>query len=747
MIPARRVLVIEDDPDSVEVIRVALEPAGTVVEWIPEFEAGLATLLRSDHDVCLLDYNLGARDGIDLLERAIAGGSTVPIILLTGEGNPAIEDRALASGAADFLFKGDVTLAGLTRSLRHSIERGRTLAQLRASERRFRALFVHSLDGILIADDHGRYVDANPAACTLFGMPRELLLRKSVADITGSAPDAEVASHALLAEGVQQGELEIRTATEARFIEFRAVANVFAGHHLSVVRDITERHNAEATRVRLAAIVDAADDAIYGSTVAGAISNWSVGAQRVFGFEPNEVLGRPLAMLTRPEHTAELAKILTQLGRGEHVRHWETQGRHRDGRSLEVSVTMSPIDHAGKVTGVAIVTRDISDKKRLEAQLAISDRMVSVGTMAAGVAHEINNPLAALIANVDMLAEELDNVPADGTLIHELLDDTRRSSEQIRHIVRDLKLFSRPDDDLREPVDVRTVLDSTLRMAFNEIRHRAQLVREFGPVPMVWGNQARLGQVFLNLVLNAAHAMDEGAAASNSITVLTRTDRATGACVVEIHDTGKGIAPEHLARLFEPFFTTKPIGIGTGLGLSICERIIHELGGTIAAENGPSQGAVFRVTLPPTKLAKAPARAPPQPTAGPARVGKILVVDDEPMIAAAVSRTLKNHHDVVIVNAGSEAIERITRGERFDVILCDLMMPQMTGMDVYRALAAHAPDQAEAIVFLTGGAFTEGAQAFLDSVPNLRVDKPFSPMHLRELIKDRLAPEAPRSKG
>jgi signal transduction histidine kinase len=387
-----------------------------------------------------------------------------------------------------------------------------------------------------------------------------------------------------------------------------------------------------------------------------------------------------------------------------------------------------------------------SERRKMQEQLMISDRMASVGTLAAGVAHEINNPLAALMANLDLFAhdfaalvETAGGADAGGAWtaprlreMDESLQDARECADRVRHIVKDLKIFSRADEDRRGPVDVHRVLESSVRMAWNEIRHRARLTKDYGDVPAVDANEARLGQVFLNLIVNAAQAIPEGNTDKNEIRVVTRrgTDRQV---VVEVRDTGSGIPDAVLSKIFDPFFTTKPVGVGTGLGLAICHRIVHAMGGHIVVESEVGKGTTIRITLP---MAEADAAAPtPIPTAVPlARRGRIMVVDDEPMLAGVIRRMLSSEHDMVSVTHAGEAIERIQKGERFDVILSDLMMPEITGMDLHAALKKIDPAQADRIVFMTGGAFTSRAREFMGEVRNPRLDKPFDVNTLRALI-------------
>ncbi len=384
-----------------------------------------------------------------------------------------------------------------------------------------------------------------------------------------------------------------------------------------------------------------------------------------------------------------------------------------------------------------------AERRKLQDQLVISDRMASMGTLAAGVAHEINNPLACVVANLDLAVRDLTRMAEklglglDFDDVREELGDARSAAERIRNIVRDLKIFSRAHDDELGPVDAARVLESTLRMAWNEIRHRARLVKNYAPTPPVQASESRLGQMFLNLVVNAAQAIEEGRAEDNEIRIATSTDT-NGFVVVEIADTGSGMPPEVVERLFTPFFTTKPVGVGTGLGLSICHRLVTGFGGTIEVDSAPGRGTTFRISLPPAASEPAVEAHPVVLDRSASRRGKVLVVDDEPMIAAVIRRTLSKEHEVVALTAASEALDRIRGGESFDVILCDLMMPQMTAMDLHAELRSVDPAHAARMIFMTGGAFTPAARAFLDQVPNQRVEKPFDAQHLRALVNDRI---------
>jgi signal transduction histidine kinase len=377
------------------------------------------------------------------------------------------------------------------------------------------------------------------------------------------------------------------------------------------------------------------------------------------------------------------------------------------------------------------------ERTRLREQLVMSDRLASVGTLAAGIAHEINNPLAVAMGNVEyaltsVIALERGVATAIGPEVREPLADARDALARVRDIVRDVKLFSRAGDPAkRGPIDVRQVLRSALRMTWNEARHRARLVEELGPVPVIEANDSRIAQAVLNVLVNAIQALPEGRAAHHRLTVRTATDE-RGWAVLDIEDTGCGIPAEHLPRVFEPFYTTKPADEATGVGLTISAAIIAESGGTIDVKSEVGVGTQVRIALPPgTEVPREKASTPP-PT-GIRR--RILVIDDEPGFGAVIKRTLGDDHEIVIATSSRDGLARMQEAAP-DLILCDLMMPDIDGISLYRMLD---PSTQGKMVFVTAGAFSASGRAFLDGVPNRRLDKPFDPEALRALVRE-LAP-------
>ncbi len=419
------------------------------------------------------------------------------------------------------------------------------------------------------------------------------------------------------------------------------------------------------------------------------------------------------------------------------------------------------LENAEGLAELAIANREREEGLRAlndaHTQLAVAGRMATVGTLAAGVAHEINNPLQYVIANLSVVGDELDAVA--GTLaevgpparllgaslatMRGAIVDASDGAARVRQIVRDLRTFTH-DADVRTPVDVRRVLDSVVSMGRAEIHHRARLVRAYEDVPRVLANEARVGQVFLNVLLNAAQAIPEGHSERNEIRLVTR---AAGAdVIIEVSDTGSGIPPHLVERVFDPFFTTKPVGQGMGLGLSICHGIVTGLGGSIEIDSVVGKGTTMRIALPAMEDSDAaPASQPTAPSAHATPRGFVVVIDDEPLVSEAISGLIGREHEVAVAHDGARGIDLVASlTVEVDVILCDVMMPRMTGSDVYAELRRRCPGMEDKLVFMTGDAVNAAAREFLQSVPNPCLDKPIDAAALREHIRARVAARVAR---
>jgi len=401
---------------------------------------------------------------------------------------------------------------------------------------------------------------------------------------------------------------------------------------------------------------------------------------------------------------------------------------------IEGSIAPITLD-AGNALGSVMVFRDVGERRQLERRLGMTERLAAIGTMAAGMQHEINNPLATVVANVQFVLDALRAAPqsASPDEIAELvsaLEDASEGAERVRRTIEDLRHFSRGAEEIELPIEVTSAIEDALRMTAHAVRHHATVRREYGKTPRVRAEEGQLARVFMNLLLNAAQATGDGGVEQHTIVLTTRTDE-TGRAVAEVTDDGPGIAPEMINRIFDPFFTTPLENSAMGLGLAVCQSIVTSLGGEIDVESVLGKGTTFRISLPPahastsTRPGPIAAAAPSATTGSTSRRGRVLVVDDEAAIGKAIRRILSSDHDVTLETDARSAFERLTR-ETYDIIFCDLMMPNMSGMDFFDQLAARSPTLAERIVFLTGGAFSPRSEEFLRQNGNRCLSKPFT---------------------
>jgi PAS domain S-box-containing protein len=497
-------------------------------------------------------------------------------------------------------------------------------------------------------------------------------------------------------------------------------------------RDLREaQQELEESRGRYVDLYDFAPMACVSLDDRACIRELNLTGASLLGRERPHLLGQPFVPFVDPPDLSRFLQHVRQCVQGEQV---NTELGLRVGKQrLEVRLHSAPFDGGdsqGKLCRTAIL--DITELRRMQFRLSLTERLATVGTLAAGVAHEINNPLAFLMGHLKHATHQLLRTSSTEPVQLALTDLTTAwtGAERIRDIVRNLGTFARPEEGSPSPIDVRQVLDDSVKLAMAELRHRAHLVRDYGNVPNVLADSSRLGQVFLNLLVNAAQALPEGRADQNEIRLRVRT--VEGAVVVEVQDTGPGIRPELLGRIFDPFFTTKPVGKGMGLGLSISHGLVTALGGELTVESELGRGSVFRVRLPITTM---------QPVASPSpsrlevpRRGRLLIVDDEPLLAQSLQLLLQPEHDITLARDAREALEQLRNGARYDAILCDLMMAEMTGSQFHEELSRILPEQAGRIIFMTGGAFTPETRTFLERVTNLRLLKPFTKEELDRFL-------------
>ena len=362
-----------------------------------------------------------------------------------------------------------------------------------------------------------------------------------------------------------------------------------------------------------------------------------------------------------------------------------------------------------------LLVQDITDRKQMEAQLIEADRLAAIGVLAGGIGHEINNPLAWVMTHLRTVHSEVNERARSGDPVcvrwSAQLDEVMQGSDRIRQIVRDLAFFTRGPEIDSKPIDVRGALDWAVDMAMNELRPRARLTKHYRPAPLVAAPEARLGQVFLNLLINAAQSIADGQVDTNEVRLELSTDE-QGSVRVDVHDTGAGISAENVPRLFEPFFTTKPPGVGTGLGLSVSWRIVQSLGGLLELVSARAGDTRFRVTLP-----AAPDGMPGSECAisAPAQLTRrleVMVIDDQPSFLSSLKLAMEGLVEIHGESSALLALERLRMGERFDAVVCDLMMPDLSGMDFHERLSNDVPCMLPKVIYMTGGDSLPGRASF-----------------------------------
>ncbi|MDX9721852.1 MAG: PAS domain S-box protein [Myxococcota bacterium] len=671
-----------------------------------------------------------------------------------------------------------------------------------ASEERFRSYLRHAPYGVFVSDEQARFVEVNPAACFTTGYAEHELLGMSARELIAE-PALRFARgllEPLLRSGQAQGELEcVHKNGELRQWNVSAI-RIEQDRFLGFVEDVTPRRRSElamlAAYQQLAASnqqLRATEQQLRATNLQLRDSeerfrqiyeNMAVGVARLnleqeleeanaafcqmLGYSGKEIASMHLRDVSLPELVPANMRLQDRLSAGE-LDHYRLEKcfLHRDGHivhgildaCLVRSADGKPSYCLGTVVDISKLKQAQAEREALQANLAQSDRLSSMGMLAAGVAHEINNPLAYVLYNIESIAEEMPKLTelmrrAHGALsaqlgpeqirrllgeehtvfssaefddVAERLREALEGTRRIRDITKSLSTFSRVERDDALPVSVNASAEHAIAMAYNEIKYRARLVKDFSPkLPPVLATEGKLAQVFLNLLINAAHAIDEGRVDRNEIRI--RTWSQDGMVMAELSDTGSGIAAEHFDRIFEPFFTTKGGALGSGLGLSICRSIVNGFGGRISVESKLGEGSRFRISLPelPSDWAEQlePAAAD-EAASQTAPSGRILVIDDELGVRKTIERLLKGLHEVVSCTSGAEGRALLEEDQGFDIIFCDLMMPHMSGMELHGWLRQHNPALAEQVVFITGGAFTPGSAEYLAKVGNLRLEKPF----------------------
>ncbi len=512
---------------------------------------------------------------------------------------------------------------------------------------------------------------------------------------------------------------------------------------LAQIRELEQARAAEANaRVMLEAVLDAATTGILVTDEHGIVAQANEEAAHLFGYGPGELVGTEVLRLIPPRHRdahrlGMLRAVATEMGAEARPTSRRLDGLRADGSEFPLELTLRTLVLPNGRRLYTAGLRDLTETLALQARMALTDRLVSVGTLAAGAAHEINNPLAYVTMNAEYVRDVLrdsangEPMPPIEELV-EALDQSLDGARRIQRIVKALRTLARSAPAPEGGLEVHRPLETALRLTDNELRHRARVVERLGSPGAVRGDEARLCQVFSNLLLNAAQAIPAGAASEHLVEIETGPGPDGTGATVTIRDTGHGIAPENAERVFDPFFTTRPPGQGLGLGLTISHAIVTQLGGLLTLTPHPERGTV--VTLHLRGADPASRSLTPAPDALDAEPINLLIIDDEPLLITALTRSLIEHH-IVAETSARRALARLAAGESFDAILCDVMMPEMSAPTFWEQLGIVRPELQSRVVFMTGGAFAGESRNFLQQVGNPCLEKPLDMATLRRTLR------------
>ena len=849
-----RVLHLEANRRDAELVRHRLEDDGVacVIQLATGKAAFESALAREPFDLIISDYNLSGYDGPTALKQSQAAQPDVPVIFVTGTVSEEDAVKCLRIGATDYLLKA--RLDRLAPAVQRAIEeaetrltRKRVEVGLAQSERRKAAILDSVLDCIVTIDADGRVIEFNAAAERTFGYTKAEAVGRQLADLI--IPPAHRHAHAVglarylaTREGPFIGRVIEITARRADGSELpvelavTAIQSERGPIFTGVLRDITARRRADETRARLAAIVDSSDDAIFSMGLDDTILSWNAGAERLFGYQASEVIGRSRRILVPPGRTGEVAATMAKAARGEKGEPFETQRLRKDGSLIDISLTISPMtDATGRVTGVSAIARDIGSRKQaetalrtaeermrfalqsanvgiwdmdyvtgvfgwsgtlesqyglqpgtfggtfdaflagihpddrahvldaidqamrsgadfttehravwpdgtvrwlsgagrihvgdhgepvrgvgisrdvterraLEAQYQQAQKMEAIGQLAGGVAHDFNNLLTIILGNCEVALEDF--IPDDRC--QDALSEIQKAGVSAAALTRQLLALSRNEIIAPTLLDLNVVLAGMQAMLRRLIREDVEVVLGLRPeLAPVNADRGQMEQVILNLAVNARDAMPKGGTLTIEIANVeldehyakTHVGVTSGAYVaLTVTDTGAGMTPEVQARLFEPFFTTKEIGKGTGLGLATVHGIVSQSGGSVRVTSQLGRGTSFHVYLPYADAAALRADGP-APVARARSGGEtVLLVEDADGLRVLATRLLERLGYTVLVAANADqALQVFEEAPSIDVILTDVVMPGGSGSELTRRLVERRP--ALRVIYMSG---------------------------------------------
>ncbi len=626
------------------------------------------------------------------------------------------------------------TTAALGRQLGQFVERRRAQAALRQSAERYRSMVETANEGIWLIDLSGRTLYSNERMSEMLGYSPEELKEFSPLDCC-FPEDVETARRRVLANlsGVREqfdGRFRRKDGAELLVMGSTSPLRDAEGRisgALSLFSDVTDRKRAEAAARLLAAIVESSEDAIISKTLDGIIQSWNPAAERIYGYSAAEAVGRSIMILLPPDRPDEETGILERMRRGERMEHFETSRMRKDGRIIQVSMTVSPIyDHSGHIVGISNVTRDITERKLFEEQLRETQKLESLGVLAGGVAHDFNNLLVGILGNASLA---MDTVPADNPA-WPLLEGVVQASERAAALTGQLLAYSGKGRFVIQPVDISSLVRDIVALLRTSIPRNVELELDLSAgLPTIDADVSQIQQLIMNLVINAAEAIGES---HGSVKVRTSSEETNSGPLVrlEVEDDGCGMDEATRERIFEPFFTTK--FTGRGLGLAAALGIVRGHNGSIAVETAPGRGSRFIILL-----AAGRGTAPTAGTVQPQDYrgsGVVLVIDDESVVRQMARLALERFgYRVMVAADGRAGLDRLRETPEISLVLLDLTMPVMSGEQALREIKQLRPELP--VVLSSGYTEAEALRRFEGMGLAGFLQKPYTAERLAEKIK------------
>ncbi len=596
-----------------------------------------------------------------------------------------------------FELGGNIYIQAIVRDI---TERKQAEQKQRASEERYRTLFDYAPDGIVIADPQGTYLDGNASICRMLGYNRDELIGRSASDIVAQSevPKIAEALNEIKEVSLHHQEWQFRRKDGVHFPAEVIVTPMPDGNLLGMIRDTSERKRAEEQIAEQATFLDKAQDAIFVRDLDGKMLFWNKGAERMYGWTRQEVLSRKMddLLYTHPKELKEAYRATMSQGDW----HGELQHFTKDGEELMIESRWTLIrDNEGLAKSVLAINTDITEKKMIEAQFMRAQRMESIGTLAGGIAHDLNNILAPIMMSIELL-KETSTDPMSANILKTIEISAKRGAD----IVRQVLSFARGLEGERIEVQLKHLLNEVQNIIKDTFPKDIRL--EFSIPNDIWtilGDPTQVHQILLNLCVNARDAMPNGGSLSVSVencvldehyAAMNLEAKAGRYVQISVADTGTGIPPTLLEKIFEPFFTTKPINKGTGLGLSTVMAIVKSHGGLINVYSEPNKGTTFKVYLPALEMSSEARKEQLAQASLPRGNGEtILLVDDEASIITITTQTLLAFgYHVLAAADGAEAVAIYAeRKNDIAVVLTDMAMPIMDGAATIRALTKMNP--------------------------------------------------------